>query len=164
MVKRMRKSEKLGISMVKDCSVTRFRENLLPLALELLSQLPFPSSFVFSSLFYSFRVQRMEFRAFGAFSDFFIAVCPKLAERRRGAAISSIWAHSGHLGPLQCRGAAYQRCIHPRRCQSARTNFQNGVSPSLFIQIMHMIRRWKALSMIFKLICNMLQKNLEIFI
>ena len=37
MLKRMRKNEKLGILAVNDCSVARFRQNLLPLALELLS-------------------------------------------------------------------------------------------------------------------------------
>ena len=125
MVKRMRKNEKLRISTVKDCSVARFRGNLLPLALELLSSLPSSPSFVFSSLFYSFRVQKMEFRAFGAFSDFFEAVWPKLAERSHGATSLAprrcdFWASWLILGTWACcsaaalhfgrRGAALWRC------------------------------------------------------
>ena len=139
---------------MKDCSVARLRQNLLPRALELLSQPPSLSSF------FSFRVPFiilgfMEgnlgvFGLFRAISELYSPIwwssAAALHFRRCGAAL---W---------RC-GATYQRCEHPRRCLSARTDFQNGVSPSLLIQITHMIRRWKALSMIFNLICNMLHKT-----
>ena len=55
--------------------------------------------------------------------------------------------------------------VAPRRCDfaglrhSARTDFRNNISPSLFVKITHMICRWKALSKIFNLKCNMLYKT-----
>ena len=114
------------------------------------------------------------FGLFRAFSELYGPIWWSSAAALR---FLGIWAHSGlilgtwarcsaaalHFGrcgaALWRCGAAYWRCGYPRRCQSARTDFQNGVSPSLLIQIMHMIRRWKALSMIFNLICNMLHKT-----
>ena len=47
----------------------------------------------------------------------------------------------------------------PRSPEAARADFQMSISSSLLIRITHMIRRWKALLMIFNLICNMLYKN-----
>ena len=41
----------------------------------------------------------------------------------------------------------------------ARIDCQNLISYSLLIEIAHVIRRWKALSKTFKLICNVLYKN-----
>ena len=132
MLKRMRKNEKLKISAMKDCSVARFRQNLLPLALELLSQ---PPSL---SFFFSFRVPfiilgfmegNLEvFGLFRAFSELYGPIwwssAAALHVWRRGAAISghlgAFWAHSGHLGTLQRRGAAFwalRRCTMAlRRC------------------------------------------------
>ena len=142
MLKRMRKNEKLGILAVNDCSVARFRQNLLPLALELLSQPPSLSSF------FSFRVPFiilgfMEgnlgvFGLFRAFSELYGPIWWSSAAALR---FLGIWAHCGlilgtwarcsaaalhfgHCGAALWRcGAAYWRCGHPRRCQSARTDF-----------------------------------------
>ena len=116
------------------------------------------------------------FGLFRAFSELYGPIWwssdTSLAPRRcdfwaSGRILGSFWAPGHAIAPRRCIlgaalwrcGAAYWRCGHPRRCLSARTDFQNGVSPSLLIQITHMIRRWKALSMIFNLICNMLHKT-----
>ena len=60
---------------------------------------------------------------------------------------------------------AFSQCLRPksevapRSPEAARADFQMSISSLLLIRIAHMIRRWKALSKIFNLICNMLYKN-----
>ena len=117
MLKIMRNNEKLGISAVKDCSVARFRQNLLPLAFELHS---LPSSLSSFSVFESalqFRVHGRKFRSFRAILVFFGVVRPNLVEYCRGASgLAPQRCDSGHLGyfwALQSCGATFWA---PRRC------------------------------------------------
>lgn len=62
----------------------------------------------------------------------------------RRCRLSAAMPHGGRLGPP----LGY----------SVGTNFQKGISLSLFVKIAHMIRRWKAILMILNLIYNILCK------
>ena len=62
-----------------------------------------------------------------------------------------------------CCGVAMLFCgvTTPKICNliSARTDFQIAISPSLLVGISRIIRRWKALSKIFNLICTLPYKS-----
>ena len=49
----------------------------------------------------------------------------------------------------------------PRSPKTARTDFEMSIASSLLVRIVHMICRWKDLSKIFNLICNVPHKTLR---
>ena len=104
--------------------------------------------FKFSSSFYNFRVRGMKFESFRACS----VQIDELVPRRYGFVATSQQFLGISANSVCCSTAALP-------CHFARTDFQNDVSLSLFVRIAHMIRRWKALSLIFTLICNILHKS-----